>query len=96
MMSNAKVHLYKKEIWQIRCQTSKHIITYTCESYFYETCNIVVDLESDVFVRVVFMNKPNLTNILSNSKIHFYKKTNMTNMMSNLKAYFYLYYKSYF
>ena len=41
---------------------------------FIETSNIVVDLESYMFVRVIFINKLNVTNMLSNAKVHFYIK----------------------
>ena len=34
-------------------------------------------------IRVIFTNIPNVTNMMSNLKVHFYKKNNVTNMMSN-------------
>ena len=39
-----------------------------------ETCNIVVDLESYMFVRVIFINKPNLTNMLYQTQNYIFTK----------------------
>ena len=55
---------------------------------FTKTCNIVVDLEIDKFVSVIFMNKPNVTNMMSPTST-FLQRRNLTNT-SNFKAQFHL------
>ena len=53
-----------------------------------ETCNIVVDLEIEKFVYVIFMNKPNVTSMMSPTST-FFQRRNLTNT-SNFKAHFHL------
>ena len=55
---------------------------------FTKKCNILVDLEIGKFVCVIFMNKPNVTYVMSSTST-FLQRRNLTNK-SNFEAHFHL------
>ena len=85
-----KMYIFtKKKFDKYDVKLQSTFIPFIRNLIFMETCSIVVNLESFMFVRVIFINKPNLTNMLYEKQNYiFTKKTNLTNMMSYFKAYF--------